>query len=283
MNRCLLRGIALALASLVAAGARPAAGQTTIDFTPASELDLFTQAELPSELVNDGVGGSDGVRIAAGAMENYPSSSLIYHPHSFDFLTPAAAIELSMMFRYDEITLVSNGGGIVADVASLHLLSDPALALTTTSVSAAYEVTQGTPSGPITHQLSVFGRAGGSGQGQLFPITPLVDDHWYQLRSDFSHDGTGRTVFDIALVDFGLSGASPVQTHFSTTHTLPASAPGLLDASVWAAYRMGRSHGGGNAVSDNFTLPFVVPEPGTASLAGWLLMAAVCAARGRPI
>src|SRR5262245_36249866 len=129
-----MKRMVLFLAALVFGSLAPSASlaTTVVDFESASDLNLFVSAEEPVAHAMGGVGGGGAVRVDSSAL--YPFLSLIYTPQSFSFSHDNAQIAVGMKIKYDQVTDLSNGGGIGATLARVFLLSDPVFDLSTHSV-----------------------------------------------------------------------------------------------------------------------------------------------------
>ena len=162
------------LSSMVSAGPLRA---VTIDFNSPTDLNQFI---VLGQSVVSTSGGVTGNAIRIQNPNLYAASRLIYN-QPLSYLDSGDEIITSMMFHYDELDVLSNGGGIGSALASLKLLSDPNFAATTRWIDVGFSASQQTPTDPITFDISVSRLLGGSGSGVSFPVSPPLDDHWYRL------------------------------------------------------------------------------------------------------
>lgn len=245
------------LSSLVSA--EPLWG-VTVDFNSPSDLNQFTVFGQSVEPTTGGVTG-DAIRIQNPNI--YAASRLIYN-QPLSYIDSGVEIITSMMFHYDELVELSNGGGIGSALASLKLLSDPDFSATTRWIDVECFASQQTLQDPITFNISVSRLLGGSGNGNSVSISPPVDEHWYRLSARFTSSDAFPNGVQVSLDDFGLDGMTFLGNAGQIT-TAYADGPLLRDSTVWAGFGMQLPKSHGNDRSDNFTIT-VVPEPGMTTL-----------------
>src|SRR5688572_16463525 len=144
MTRRLCGGItALALLSSIAA-AQPSP-TLTFGFDAPGELNHFTVLGQDVEHTSGGVTGG-AVRIDSPLP--YPASSFVYNRRSLSYANPEDEIATSIMFHYDQLVELSNGGGIGSALASLQLLSDLNFDSPSKWISIDVSASQFSPTGP---------------------------------------------------------------------------------------------------------------------------------------
>lgn len=259
------------LAAAVAAGSASAAiaeivtGKVTFD--AASDLSLFHRDGSAVSSVSAGLGGSGAISNGNPSIP-YPGSRLVYQPRSFSMDKGTDRLQLSIMFRYTQITQLSNGGGIGVDVAGFRLFADPnPSGFLARGLSVAYHEAQFSIGGPISYSIDIDSYVGTSGSGQRYDMSGLIDGHWYRFTTTFSFDAGNRNQFHVALDDFGTTGLSFVGTHFQLGPAGPSSPSFTLfkDSTAWAGIILGQANGKGGDRHDDFI--YEVPEPATAVLA----------------
>ena len=260
MNIRSFRGIVslVLLSSLISA--EPLWG-VTVDFNSPTDLNQFIVFGQSVEPTTGGVTG-DAIRIQNPNI--YAASRLIYN-QPLSYIDSGVEIITSMMFHYDQLVVLSNGGGIGSALASLQLLSDPNFAATTRWIDVGFFASQQTLTDPITFNISVSRLLGGSGNGNSVAISPPVDEHWYRLSARFTSSDAFPNGVQVALDDFGLDGMTFLGNVGQIT-TAYGDGALLRDSTVWAGFGMQLPRGHGNDRSDNFTIT-VVPEPSATTLA----------------
>jgi hypothetical protein len=237
------------------------AAAVTIDFNSPTDLNLFT---VTGNTVERTAGGITGEAIHIQNPPVYAASRLIYN-QPLSYLNVGEAIRTSMMFHYDQLVELSNGGGVGSALAGLQLLSDPNFGAMSTWIDIGCFASQQTPADPITFSVDVSRLVGGSGQGAAFYFDPLVDEHWYRLSAKFTSTVAFPNGVEVMLTDFGMDGATFSGNVVQQT-LLYSEAPLLRDSTVWAGFGIQLPKGHGNDRSDNFTIA-AVPEPGSVTLA----------------
>jgi MYXO-CTERM domain-containing protein len=247
-----------------AAVAENISGKVTFD--SASDLALF---HTQGSAVLWGTGGINNTgAVSNDPLVSQPRSTLTYQPRSFSMHDQNDTLQLSVMFRYTQITQLSNGGGIGVDVAGVRLYADPnPSAFLARSLSVAYHEAQFSIDGPITYSIDIESYTGSSGSGQRHDISPLIDGHWYRFRTTFSFGAGHKNQFHVALDDFGTTGLSFAGTHSQLGPVGPASPSFTLfdDSTAWAGIILGQANGKGGDRHDDFI--YQVPEPAPVGLA----------------
>jgi hypothetical protein len=255
------------IAALVLLTAKAAAQPTptlTFGFDAPGELNLFTVLGQDVEHTSGGVTGG-AVRIDSPFP--YPASSLVYNQRSLSYANPGDEIATSIMFHYDQLVGLSNGGGVGSALASLQLLSDLNFDSPSKWISIDVSASQFSPTGPISFEVNVLRHQNGTGAGQHSPISPLVDDHWYKLSALFSYGSAATNGVEVTLADYGPDGGTFMGNAFQTSLDLASIVPALKDSTVWAGFAMQFPQGHGNDRSDLFTIAPMIPEPATTTLA----------------